>query len=57
MRFKFVILISFSFVVKSSFDVTVLIVTGSGIFLVLELLEVPFRRESMSRNVRHYVRT
>ena len=41
MRCKFVILISFSFVLKSSFVVTVIIDTGSHIFLVLELFEVP----------------
>ena len=41
MRFRFVILISFSFVLKSLFVVTVLIETGSPIFLILELFEVP----------------
>ena len=40
-RFKFAILISFSFVLKSSFDVTVVVETVSRIFLVLELFEVP----------------
>ena len=39
-RFKFVILISFSFVLKLFFVVTVVIETGSRIFLVLELFEV-----------------
>ena len=41
MRFRSVILISFSFVLKSLFAVTVLIETGSPIFLILELFEVP----------------
>ena len=41
MRFRFVILISFSFALKSSFVVTVLIETGSRIFIILELFEVP----------------
>ena len=39
-RFKFVILISFSFDLKLFFVVTVVIETGSRIFLVLELFEV-----------------
>ena len=41
MRFRFVFLKSFSFVLKSLFVVTVLIETGSPIFLILELFEVP----------------
>ena len=40
-RFKFVILISYSFVLKSSFVVTVVIKIGSRIFLVWQLFEVP----------------
>ena len=41
MRFKFVIVISFSFVLKSPFVVTVLIETCSRIFIVLESFQVP----------------
>ena len=40
-RFKFAIFISFNFVSRSSFDVTVVIETGSRMFLVLEVFEVP----------------
>ena len=41
MRFQFATLISFSFVLKSFFDVTMVIEAGSHIFLVLEVFEVP----------------
>ena len=41
MRFQFAILISFSFVLKSFFDVTLVIEAGSRIFLVLEVFKVP----------------
>ena len=40
-RFKLIIHISFSFVLKSSFFITVVIETGSRTLLVLELFKVP----------------